>query len=1160
MAAEAMTAADYSKLSQREHILLRPGMYIGSTSAEAVEEWVYVRADGAVVKRTLPLPEAVKRCFYEVISNASDAVIRSRERRFDPKEIVVEMNATTITVTNYGCPIPVVKHDKEAKWVPEMIFSDFLSSSNYNMDKVRSGIGLNGLGVKLVNVFSSVFKVELEDHLNRLSYTQTFRENLTRIDAPVVVPFKGTSSRVSITYTLDFPYFNITGYTEEDMDLFARFVMDYSLSCAVPTRFNGQVFPVQTALSMAKLYFGEKAAENAIQYKGAATVRGEGAKARKSATKDSKTPVEFVLLDTPFEGQTVAFVNGMMVSHGVHVDALYKEIAEHVLPALNQELNGKQVLKAADVKQHTSLLLVCSLPDPTFKSQVKSHLASPTPSFGLPASLLSPVKKWDLIDRLKNIVEQKENTQLAKTDGKKQRTVVVPGYTTCNWAGGPKSGQTILCLMEGNSAEQYALKGRAHIDGGIDRVGLYRLRGKLLNVMNAKVTDVANNREVQGIKSILGLKEGTDYSQEENFKKLRYGKVRIMTDADNDGRHIAGLIINYFDYFHPTLVERGYLEVLLTPILRVWKGDNRNKAKSKVKFYNNSEFLAWKTKTPDWKKWNIKYYKGLGTSTDPDIEDDYASIRVFSVSKDKDTPARLRMAFNDQLAHERKQWMLKWTPELELPMTPSVSVTTFIDKSLIHYSVISVQRNIPSSLDGMKEGQRKVIAAALKKWPRGSGSEVKVIQLQSYTTENFNYHYGDAALNQTIIAMTQDFPGANNLRYFEQHGQFGTRRKGGADAASPRYVYVRPEKWLYEVFRDEDDPLLTYLVDEGQTQEPEYYLPIFPMYAINGAAGIATGYSSYVPNHNPTDVCAWLEAKLLGKPLPTLKPWYKGFKGKITIQTRKAAPAAAPTDAPAAPVEDADPVSDAQAIGLHEGAEGLGADDAGDDAEVSLVTEGTYTAELHKGIHITELPIGRWTTNYLDWLTKLHQDNKVTKYNECKAKPNEVDIFVAGFSNPSNKALRLRRSFGLTNMVLLDEHKLPQKKASVTEWLETFYAWRLPFYAKRKAYIMKQLNEKIKDAEKKQAFIKAVVSGDLVVVQRPKQVIVDDCKARGLDPAFLALAITHLSQDDITELEQQVVSLKTQWGELEGRDPKALWVEDLHAFLKVYKKMAGEDK
>ena len=1202
-----MDASDYDKKTQREHVLLRPGMYIGSTTAEETEMWVYNRSAQQVEKRTLTLPEAVQRCFYEAISNASDAVIRSRERGFDPKEIVVTMDDQTIAITNYGCPIPVVKHEKENKWVPEMIFSDFLSSSNYNPTKVRSGIGLNGLGIKLVGVFSKTFTVALEDHINHLSYVQTFRGNLEHIDAPVVKAFKGTSSSVTITYTLDFPYFGLTGYTEDDKDLFARFAMDYSLSCSVATRFNDLAFPVQTLASMATLYFGEAALANSISYTGKVdvTVQGTDAHGRKSPAKTHRvqTPVEFCLMDTPFEGQVIAFVNGMMVCAGVHVDALYKTIAERVLPGINQDLNGKPMLSAKDLKQHTSLLMVCTLPDPAFKSQVKSQLASPEPTYTLAASLFASLKKWELMDRLKNILEQKETTQLAKTDGKKKAHISVPGYTTCNWAGGKKSSQCILCVTEGNSAETYGVKGRAQVEGGIDTIGLFRLRGKLINVMNAKLAAIANNREVQGLKEVIGLREGVDYADDENYKRLRYGKVRIMTDADNDGKHIACLIINYFYFFYPSLLKRGFLEVLLAPILRVWKGHEdcyNAKVKQRFKFYTNSEFLLWKDKTPDSdsKAWYYNYYKGLGTSTDMDIKDDYKATKSFHVVTDDTTQERLRMAFNNQLAHQRKEWMQQWNATLEIPDAPSVSISMYIDRALIHYAVVSVQRNIPSFMDGLKEGQRKVICACLKKWASNGTDVVRVSQLQSYTSEQMNYHYGDASLNDTITAMAQDFVGTNNLRYFEQHGQFGTRWKGGVqkNAASPRYIKVRPEKWIREVFRSEDEALLTYVEDEGEFQEPEFYLPVLPMWLVNGSSGISTGWSSFMPNHNPIDGCAWLEARLTGKPLPNLKPWYRGFKGKLSIKMNKKKAAPAPPPAPATEGEDGEEVPEPRHV-AHDSEDGLGAaeaDDAGDDAEVSLVTEGTYTAELHKGIHITELPIGRWTEGYETWLEDLLDPKckcrkgtpsyglpadaiatcctackssgmvskdkvkpSITEKRMCSADPDHVDIFVAGFSNPSNKALRLRKSLGLTNMVLLDERRLPTKCESATVWLERFYTWRLPFYAKRKEILLRTLKADAEEAEAKRAFVAAVVTGALVVVKQTKEQVVARCKELRLQPRYLSLPITQLTQDDITELEKRAQALQDKYTDLLGRTPESLWVDDLHSFVAVYKKTIG---
>jgi hypothetical protein len=184
----------------------------------------------------------------------------------------------------------------------------------------------------------------------------------------------------------------------------------------------------------------------------------------------------------------------------------------------------------------------------------------------------------------------------------------------------------------------------------------------------------------------------------------------------------------------------------------------------------------------------------------------------------------------------------------------------------------------------------------------------------------------------------------------------------------------------------------------------------------------------------------------------------------------------------------------------------------------------------------------------------------ITEKRLCSAEPEQVDIFVAGFSNPSNKALRLRKSLGLTNMVLLNEGRLPTKHESVTAWLERFYTWRLPYYARRKAALLSVLKASSQEAEDKRAFVSAVVSGGLVVVNQSKEHVVARCKDLSLQPRYLSLPITQLTKNDIDELEQKAQALKDQYAALAARAPEDLWVEDLHAFVAVYKKTINSKK
>ena len=133
--------------------------------------------------------------------------------------------------------------------------------------------------------------------------------------------------------------------------------------------------------------------------------------------------------------------------------------------------------------------------------------------------------------------------------------------------------------------------------------------------------------------------------------------------------------------------------------------------------------------------------------------------------------------------------------------------------------------------------------------------------------------------------MAQTFVGSNNINLLTPNGQFGTRRMGGKDAASPRYIFTALEKITRKIFHPDDDALLTYLEDDGLSIEPEFYVPIIPMILVNGAEGIGTGWSTNIPNHNPRDIIANLRHLINGEEMEEIHPWYHGYTGAIEVKT-----------------------------------------------------------------------------------------------------------------------------------------------------------------------------------------------------------------------------------------------------------------------------------
>ena len=188
--------------------------------------------------------------------------------------------------------------------------------------------------------------------------------------------------------------------------------------------------------------------------------------------------------------------------------------------------------------------------------------------------------------------------------------------------------------------------------------------------------------------------------------------------------------------------------------------------------------------------------------------------------------------------------------------------------------------------------------------------------LGGYVSEHAAYHHGEASYTpQSLIWRRLSW--SNNINLLVPSGQFGTRLMGGKDAASPRYIHTYLSNITKNIFIDKDEPILSYINDDGVIVEPHYYVPIIPMILINGSIGIGTGFSTNIPCFNPTDIVKQLRNKLTGGELTHITPWYQNFKGSI-IKT----------------------------------------------SDKCYMTKGVYKKISANKLEITELPIGTWSDKF----------------------------------------------------------------------------------------------------------------------------------------------------------------------------------------------------
>ena len=206
---------------------------------------------------------------------------------------------------------------------------------------------------------------------------------------------------------------------------------------------------------------------------------------------------------------------------------------------------------------------------------------------------------------------------------------------------------------------------------------------------------------------------------------------------------------------------------------------------------------------PENQKSKIKYLKGLGSIPRSDVKKIFGE-KIIHYENQNDTTKFFILAFDKDQTEERKKWLTSYQNNFD---EKNNSLNHFLNQNLIKFFLEDCLRNLPSVIDGLKESQRKILFASKKK---KFSSELKVAQFGSFVAECTDYKYGEGNLFKTIIKMAQRFPGSNNLPLFTEGGMFGSRLEGGEDYASPRYIFTKPEKYLFEIFPVSDDKLLIY--------------------------------------------------------------------------------------------------------------------------------------------------------------------------------------------------------------------------------------------------------------------------------------------------------------------------------------------------------------
>jgi len=620
----------YKTLSEVEHVLLRPGTYVGSTVlCEPTKELIYDNEEKKFVEKDVQYVPALLKIFDEIFSNSIDE--SKRNKKLDTIKITIDQVNGFISVFDNG-GIPVVMHKDTKMWVPEMVFSSMRSGSNFDDSEERDWVGTNGLGSTLTNIFSKKFTVRTADGKNE--FVQTFENNMSAKSKPKLKP--SGKKFTEITFEPDLSRFGIESIDDNHLDMFVKRIMTAAATNPNLTiSINGKKLNFKTFESYCRLFTDDLIFE-----------KGKGWEVGFAPSSSFRH---------------ISIVNSAETKDGgTHVNYITDQVVTYLRELIKKK--HKVDLKPGDIRNHLFVFISCSIQNPAYSSQTKEKLITDPKNFGTSHTITPKTLKaifnseitasiLDWVNR-KNEADEKAavrnaNKQLAKVKINKLID-----------AKGKDRRKCTLMLCEGDSPMAGFRKYR-----NPETQGAFPLRGKSLNVREVPNSKAIQNQEIKSIVGALGLQFGkSPFVYDKNGKliedNLRYGEIHIYSDADIDGISCASLLVNIFEKWWPELFKEHRIARCETPVIIA-----RHKKSGKVlNFYYDDEWEDWQKKN-NVDQYDVDYKKGLAALTDEEYEEIIRNPRLYYYDITDNSNEKLNIWFGNDSSLRKEELMKPDVPQ-----------------------------------------------------------------------------------------------------------------------------------------------------------------------------------------------------------------------------------------------------------------------------------------------------------------------------------------------------------------------------------------------------------------------------------------------------------------------------------------------------------------
>jgi topoisomerase-4 subunit B len=586
------TEDNIRSLDWKEHIRMRPGMYIGKLGdGSSPDDGIYIL-----------LKEVLDNCIDEFVMGAG-------------KTIEVTIKDKTVTVRDYGRGIPLGK-------VVDVV-SKMNTGGKYDSLAFKKSVGLNGVGTKAVNALSNYFRVEsVRDDKQKAA---EFSEGNLVLEEDIVDTTKRKGTKV--TFTPDEAIFKNYKFRIEYV---IKMVKNYCyLNNGLTILFNGEK------------YYSENGLKDLLEE----TIHADDLEYPIVHLKGDDIEIALTHSKTQYSEEYHSFVNGQNTTQGgTHLAAYREAIVKTIREFYNKGF------EASDVRKSIVTAISIKVMEPVFESQTKTKLGStdmgsdpgmpsvrtfvndfvktnldnylhknPTTADALLRKILQAERERKELSGIRKLAT--DRAKKANLHNKKLRDCRVHLQDTKN----PRSLESTLFITEGDSASGSITKSR-----DVNTQAVFSLRGKPLNSYGMTKKIVYENEEFNLLQAALDIEDG--------LERLRYNNIVIATDADVDGMHIRLLLITFFLQFFPELIKEGHLYILQTPLFRV-----RNK-KETIYCYSEEERKDAIEKLKP--KPEITRFKGLGEISPDEFKNFIGeSIRLDPIMMDKTTSIEQLLSF-----------------------------------------------------------------------------------------------------------------------------------------------------------------------------------------------------------------------------------------------------------------------------------------------------------------------------------------------------------------------------------------------------------------------------------------------------------------------------------------------------------------------------------